>query len=150
VSWTNAAIAVSRDSVTVYLTGTVEAGGSLGTAGLIFGHNAATGGPPTLDARGGNRDLRGIAVSPDGGTLAVTGGSAEPASTPSNYFTRGFNTADFEGGGLINTYNGPGNGADDAYAIAFSPDSSTIYVTGQSTGTGTGLDFATEAIQGLS
>src|SRR6266536_958926 len=39
-------------------------------------------------------------------------------------------------------YNGPGNGEDDAVAVA-TDGSGNVYVTGQSTGLGTGFDYAT-------
>jgi uncharacterized delta-60 repeat protein len=42
----------------------------------------------------------------------------------------------------LRRYNGPGNGTDDAYAIAVS-DSGYIYVTGSSSGDGTNADYAT-------
>ena len=42
-------------------------------------------------------------------------------------------------------YNGPGSGDDDAEAVAVSPDSSSVFVTGASPGTSSGLDFATLA-----
>jgi len=45
-------------------------------------------------------------------------------------------------------YNGPGNGQDFATAMAVSPASGTVYVTGQSDGINTGPDYATVAYQG--
>jgi hypothetical protein len=42
-------------------------------------------------------------------------------------------------------YNGPADSDDAGNAIAVSPDGSLVYVTGNSTGTTTGADFATIA-----
>ena len=42
----------------------------------------------------------------------------------------------------VATYNGPGNRTDDAFAMALDP-SGNVYVTGESTGSGTSLDYAT-------
>ena len=45
-------------------------------------------------------------------------------------------------------YNGPGNGQDFATSVAVSPVGGTVFVTGQSTGTNSGPDYATTAYQG--
>jgi hypothetical protein len=42
-------------------------------------------------------------------------------------------------------YNGPGNGVDAARDVGVSPDNSVVYVTGGSTGSTSGQDFATAA-----
>jgi WD40 repeat protein len=45
----------------------------------------------------------------------------------------------------IARYDGPASGADDARAVAVSPDGSTVYVTGSSEGGGRGTDYETIA-----
>src|SRR5262249_11640650 len=42
-------------------------------------------------------------------------------------------------------YNGPASADDEAFSEAASPDGATVFVTGDSTGTGTGLNYATVA-----
>lgn len=44
--------------------------------------------------------------------------------------------------GLVMRYNGPGNGVDEAHALAVD-SGGNVYVTGKSAGDGTSFDFAT-------
>jgi hypothetical protein len=83
---------------------------------------------------------RAMAVAPDG-KVYVTGYS-EGFLTGKDYATAAF---DASGSILwVARYDGPEKGDDEARALAVGP-SGTVYVTGSSLGTGTGLDFATVA-----
>ena len=87
-----------------------------------------------------------VVVSPDGKTVFVTGrttsiftgGSAQGL----DYATIAYNAAT-GAQRWVKRYNGPGKDADYAYSIAVS--GGKVFVTGFSTGTGTGLDYATIA-----
>jgi|GEM_PF-1429990 len=79
------------------------------------------------------------AIAVDGsGNVYVTGGNSSGTSgdyATIKYYPNG-DTA------WVRTYNGPGNEADGANAIAID-DSGNVYVTGRSVGNGTSLDYAT-------
>jgi hypothetical protein len=95
----------------------------------------------------GDDEAKDLGVSPDGSTVFVTGcingcflaessdyGTvAYAASTGSQLWARG--------------HNGPGNGEDEANALAVSPDGSTVFVTGFSLGATTHNDYATAAYE---
>jgi hypothetical protein len=84
-----------------------------------------------------------LGVSPDGSTVFVTGYS--PGSgTSYDYATLAFDASTGKTR-WARRYNGPANGGDEAYALGMSPDGSTVFVTGASTGSGTSEDHATAA-----
>src|SRR5581483_10422535 len=82
--------------------------------------------------------------SPDATKLFVTGGS-NGATTGNNFLTVAYDAA--SGARLwTRDYDGPAHGFDfAALFLAVSPDGTKVYVTGGSTGTATGLDYATIA-----
>jgi hypothetical protein len=84
-----------------------------------------------------------VAAGPSGQTVFVTGFSYG-RRTSADYATVAYRAAS---GALLwaRRYNGPGNGFDRAFALAVSPDGRTLYVTGNSTGKGTGRDVTTVA-----
>jgi hypothetical protein len=85
-----------------------------------------------------------VAVSPDG-TVVVVSGELTGASSGLDFGTEAMNAQ--TGARLwVRAYSGPGDGPDQAVAVKFSPDGSRVFVTGSSTGTGTGLDYATQAL----
>jgi DNA-binding beta-propeller fold protein YncE len=91
-----------------------------------------------------NRDdsARKVAVSPDGSKVFVTGTSWRSTSD-SDYATVAYNA----GTGVpvwAKRYNGPANYYDSASAVAVSPNSSKVFVTGIGRST-TGDDYATVA-----
>ena len=120
----------------------------LAHAGGARGSSATT--PPCqciwvdrYDGTAGNEDeATGVAVSPDGSQVYVTGHS-KSASTGFDYVTIAYNSAT---GARLWTQRYDGAGKDDyATAIAISPDGSKVFVTGYSFGSTTGLDYATIA-----
>jgi WD40 repeat protein len=103
-----------------------------------------SGGPAVPGARvwvsryngpGGSSDsATSMAVSPDGGTVFVTGFSAGVTSD-FDYATVAYRAA--TGAQLwASRYNGPGNGDDEAVSVAVSPGGGTVFVTGYDDGGG--------------
>ena len=83
---------------------------------------------------------RATALAVDGAGNVYVTGSSEGSDTGYDYATVKYNASGVEQ--WVRTYNGPGNGDDGATAIAVD-GSGNVYVTGYSTGSGTGYDFAT-------
>ena len=87
----------------------------------------------------GRDEANDVALSPDGGTIFVTGRSAG-VSTGADYLTRAYVAS--TGARVWTTrYDGPVGLDDIAHDIAVSPDGSTVFVTGQSAGSEAENDF---------
>ena len=126
-------VAVSPDGSTVFVTGPVfrsDRGTGYGTVAYSAatgaqlwakGHVGAVGAVPRAVAYS-------VAVSPSGGTVYVTGLSWKPGW---DYTTIAYN-ATTGAQQWIKLYHGPGSGDSLAYAMAVSPTSGTVIVTGQS------------------
>jgi DNA-binding beta-propeller fold protein YncE len=85
---------------------------------------------------------QGLVVSPDGTKVVVVGGDS-PLPADRDYLTISYNAA--TGAKLWSRrYDGPADYQDNATAIAVAPDSSAVFVTGQSRGL-SGDDMATVA-----
>jgi uncharacterized delta-60 repeat protein len=81
-----------------------------------------------------------LAIAIDGsGNIYVTGQS-DGSGTGADYATVKYNSAGQQQ--WVARYNGPGNGTDAAFAIAVD-DSGSVYITGDSFGSGTDFDYGT-------
>jgi DNA-binding beta-propeller fold protein YncE len=74
-----------------------------------------------------------LAVSPDGTKVVVTGRSGGAQEPPSDYATVAYDASSGETQ-WVSRYDGRFEGDDEAYAVAFSRDGKTVYVTGTSYG----------------
>jgi len=138
-------IAVSPDGTVLYVTGQSYAGKS--RLLVTVAYSAATGAQLWVARYGGpaaGTDLPAqVAVSPDGATVYVAGTTPGTISGY-DYATIAYSAA--TGARLwAKRYNGPGNGADYANALAVSPDGAAVYVTGSSPGTNSHDYYATIA-----
>jgi outer membrane protein assembly factor BamB len=137
---------VSPDSTLVFVTGlTVGTNLSSDYAGVAY--DSATG-QRLWSARydgtaGGDDEGDSVVVSADGATVFVTGGS-HGASFGPDYATVAYDATN--GHRLWSArYDGPDNFDDVAVSAAVSLDGARVFVTGQSTGTASGYDYATLA-----
>ena len=120
-------------------------GSTLGSSGTLnyVTIKYSSGGAPlwtnVYDGIAGGNDVATSAVADNGGNVYVTGYSLG-VGTSYNYATIKYSGA---GAQLwINFFNGTANGDDEATAITVD-SSNNVYVTGYTTGTGSGLDYAT-------
>jgi PQQ-like domain len=139
-------LAVSPDGTRVFLTGESEGSGTDFDYATVA-YDAATGGrlwARRYNGPGNGADIAySLAVSSDGTRVVVTGSSVG-AGTAEDYATVAYDAA--TGGRLwARRYNGPGDGADIVYSLAFSSDGTLVVVTGSSVGSGTAEDYATVA-----
>lgn len=139
---------VSPDGRTLYVTG-VTAGVGTGNDAVTIAYDTATGaqkwesrytGPAAFTAWS-----NGIAVSPDGAHVYVTGMTTLAEGGIDDYFIASYDAV--KGTQTwATTYDGPGNKTDDARMIAVTPDGKTVFVSGQSPGLPeTGYDWGTVA-----
>jgi DNA-binding beta-propeller fold protein YncE len=138
-------VAVSPTSGTVYVTGWSSGTGEPVVDYATVAYDAATGARRWVarynGATGSNNVPTSVAVSPDGKRVFVTGKST--LGQNGDYATVAY---DATGTQLwVERYNGPLNSDDGATAVAVSPTSGTVYVTGFSFGKVGGADYATVA-----
>ena len=141
-------IGVSPDGSKVFVTG-YSYGGAIGYDYATVAYNAATGGSlwgKRFDGVDHGADYAySLAVSPNGSRVFVTG-YADMGATGNDYVTIAYATGT---GATVwgKSYIGPGNSSDYGYSVAVSPDSSKVFVTGESYGgSSTGYDYATIGI----
>jgi WD40 repeat protein len=140
------ALGVSPDGAIVFVTG-YSPGSGHGDDYATLAYSASTGATlwsKRYDGPGHGSDAaRGLAVSPDGLTVFVTGSSVGATGDP-DYTTVAYGAT--TGARLwVKRYNGPGNYVDEAHAVKVSPDGSTVFVTGFSVGLDGGFDYGTVA-----
>jgi len=141
------ALGVSPDGSAVFVTG-----GSVGPSGsggdyATVAYDASTGSQLWAKSYNGpanDSDFAiGLGVSPEGSTVFVTGNSIGSTSDY-DYATVAYNAS--TGSRLwAKRYNGPRDDIDDATALGVSPDGSSVFVTGFSTGPMGDFDYATLA-----
>jgi len=139
------ALGVSPDGSKVVVTGW-SGSSSSGFDYATVAYDASSGAKlwATRYSRPGTDDPWALGVSPDSSKVFVTGSSTPGSTNDPDYATVAYDTS--SGAKLWGKrYNGPGNGFDSANALDVSPDGSTVFVTGDSSGSSSGFDYATMA-----
>jgi DNA-binding beta-propeller fold protein YncE len=142
---TPTSLGVSPDGTKVFVTG-YSSGSTSVDDYATRAYNASTG--VTLwTARyngpgNGGDDAHSLGVSLDGTKVFVTGESL--GSTSVDYATIAYN-ASTGASNWVTRYNGPKSSNDHATSLSLSPDGTKVFITGGSTGTSSGLDYATVA-----
>ncbi len=143
-------VAASPTGGTVFVTGyTDTTSNSAGYEYTTIAYNAATGAQLWLASYNGpaksTSEAYSVAVSPSGGTVYVTGSSWGCVCGGVDYATVAYNAA--TGAQLwVERYGGPTGGGNSGRAVAVSPTTGTVFVTGPSLDAG--FDYATIAYQG--
>src|SRR5262245_44565646 len=138
-------VAVSQDGARVYITGTSQVSPDGGAGYGTVAYNAATGAKLWAALWGGDHSYpSGLAVSPDGQRVYVTGGDGETNSTTGDYGTVAYNAAT-GARPWARHYDGPTGFRDVAAALAVSPDGARLYVTGTSSVNDVRNDYSTLA-----
>jgi PQQ-like domain len=140
------ALDLSPDGSKVFVTGrSARSGSNFDYATVAY--DAATGAQLWVSRYNGPGDgddsAAALAVSPDGSTVFVSGGSAGAASGQ-DYTTIAYDAAT-GARRWLKRYDGGVNGDDIASALGVSPDGSQVFVTGESAGSTSGDDYATVA-----
>ncbi|MFI6790772.1 S8 family serine peptidase [Nonomuraea sp. NPDC050383] len=144
-------LAVSPDGSKVFLAG-LSTGKDTSSDAVAIAYDAATGKELWVarhnGAGNGSDFANALTVSPDGKTVYLTGMSTMGEAGKEDYVTVAYD-ADNGTPRWTSYFDGPGGGTDDARVVEVSPDGSTIFVTGQSSGpSGTGLaDWGTVAYE---
>jgi DNA-binding beta-propeller fold protein YncE len=146
---TAAAVAVTPNGQTVYVTGSSQGNGT-GADYATIAYDTHTGAQlwvQRYNGPGNGTDAAtSMAVSRDGTKVYVTGESLGPSGSY-DYATVAYDAA--TGAQLwVQRYNGPGNSDDVPAALAVSPTANKLFVTGYSYGTTSYTDYATIAYGG--
>src|SRR5262249_31053231 len=132
-------VVVSPTGTTVFVTGSSYGGSTTGPDFATVSYSAANGTQLWVKrytgALNGTDEALAAVVSPDGSTVYVTG-SSNPRS---NYATVAYATAT-GAQQWARRYTGSGPDGGEATWAAVSPTTGTVYVTGHSSGNGTGYD----------
>jgi outer membrane protein assembly factor BamB len=142
-------VAASPAGTAVFVTGYSSGATSGEVDYATVAYNAATGAQlwvkryigPTVGGIG--TQAYSVAVSPTGSTVYVTGESGSDTTYATVAYSAGAGAQQWA---KRYTGNGPDGGA--AQAVAVSPSTGTVFVTGYSSGSGSGNDYATVAYQG--